>query len=897
MALAAGIRFGPYQVAESIGSGGMGEVYRATDTNLKRDVAIKLLPQAFADDVDRVARFQREAEALAALNHPNIAQIHGLERSDGSTVLVLELVEGATLADRIAQGPIPYDEALGIAMQVAGALEAAHGRGIVHRDLKPANIKVRPDGTVKVLDFGIATAPESPIATSGRRSPALLTPALTEAGILLGTAAYMSPEQARGKPVDERADIWAFGCLLYEMLTGQPAFGGEDVTTTLARVLEREANVSALPTTASAAVRHTINLCLEKNPRRRIADIRDVRLALEGQFETADTVRVDGGREVSAGWRRLATIAGAALAGGAVVGLAGLSVWPEPEPKPVRRFAYTLPEGQSFVGTANRTMDLSPDGRSLIYNGVGGFRVWDMGTLEDRAIQNTDDALFEPTFSPDGQSIAYLSESGIIHRMPATGGPALPVTDTSRGGQVALSWARDGTIFFRGNSGDLMRVPATGGTPELIAAAGGAVLFGGGSLLPDDDTVLYGRNEALNSFQVIAQSISTGERTVVANLPSGTYLRYVPTGHLVYADGGTLFGIAFDARTKRTTGSAVPLVQGVLWSNTTGNHQFAIANDGTLAYVRGISGGLAARTLTWVDRAGRETPLGIQARNYLYVEISPDGTRLALDIRDQENDAWVYDLERETLQRLTFDPGRNRGAIWAPDGRRIAFSRQLGDSEEIYWQAADGSGAAEALTQGSGMPVHPSEFTSDGTTLLYTKSDLPRDIFTIPVAGPAGVGTPLLDGPASEGSPTVSPDGRWLAYSSDESGDYEVYVRPFPDVDAGRWQVSTAGGIHPQWSPAGRELFYLAVRPVGVAMMAVAVDSGETFRPSVPAELFQGEYYYGATVAAPDVYDIAPDGQRFLMIMQRSAPGEAVRPDIVVVQNWFEELERLVPTQ
>ena len=450
-----------------------------------------------------------------------------------------------------------------------------------------------------------------------------------------------------------------------------------------------------------------------------------------------------------------------------------------------------------------------------------------MATLEDRAIYSTDDVLLEPTFSPDGQSIAFLSESS-IYRIAATGGPALRVTDGSADGP--FSWARDGTIVF-GNRGGIWRVPGTGGTSELVADNVRACF--GPRLLPDGDTVLYRRSGgALIPAQVIAQSIATGERTVVANLESGASdVRYVPTGHLVYVLGDTLFGIAFDTRTKRTTGGAVPLVQGVSRSTTTGNFgQFAIANDGTLAYVRGIGGGLAPRTLTWVDRVGRETPLHVPARNYTYVEISPDGTRLALDIRDQENDIWVYDLERETLQRLTFDPGRNRGAIWSPDSRRIAFSRQLGDSEEIYWQAADGSGVAEALTLGSGMPMHPVEITTDGTTLLYTKSDLPRDIFTIPVAGPAGVGKPLLDGPASEGSPTVSPDGRWLAYSSDESGIYEIYVRPFPDVDAGRWQVSTAGGIHPQWSPDGRELFYLAVRTAGVAMMAVAVDSGEMFR-------------------------------------------------------------------
>jgi Tol biopolymer transport system component len=327
--------------------------------------------------------------------------------------------------------------------------------------------------------------------------------------------------------------------------------------------------------------------------------------------------------------------------------------------------------------------------------------------------------------------------------------------------------------------------------------------------------------------------------------------------------------------------------------------QFAIANDGTLAYVRGIgnAGSTDARTLVWVERDGRETPILAPARSYLYVDFSPDERRVALDIRDRENDTWVLDLERVTLQRLTFDPGNNRGVVFSPDGRRIAFSRQLGDTEEIYWQAADGSGSPEALTEGSGTPMQPVDFTADGATLLYSKSNLPRDIFMIPVAGPAGPGTPLLAGPASEGSPTVSPDGRWLAYSSDETGSLEIYVRPFPDVDAGRWQVSTRGGIHPQWSRDGSELFYLEVRDPDVAMLAVSVEPGPTFRPGIPTELFAGPYVYGATVAAPDVYDVSSDG-RFLMIKPADTPDEGqTQPDIVIVENWFEELKRLVPIE
>ena len=884
---------GPYAITGSLGAGGMGEVYRATDSHLKRDVAIKVLPEALAADAGRLARFQREAETLAALNHSNIAQIFGLERFAGGTALVMELVEGPTLADRIAAGPIPVDEALGIATQIAAALEAAHAQGIVHRDLKPANVKVRPDGTVKVLDFGVAKALAT-TSISGPQAAPLTTPAMTAAGLVLGTAAYMAPEQARGKAVDERADVWAFGTVLYEMLTGQPAFGGEDVTMTLARVLERPPDYGLLPKSVTPAVRRTLDLCLEKDPRWRIADIRDVRLVLAGRFETIGAQ--PGNDDVATSpWRRALSYVVVLVAGGALVALAAATLWPEAEPKSVKRFALSLPPGQAFTATDFRVLDLSPDGMILVYSSGGGLRLRDLATLEDRPILGADQAA-SPAFSPDGQSVAYVTDV-YVRRIAASGGPAVPVLDS---GLVApqivpggLTWAAGGTLLLTDARG-VLRMPAMGGTPELIVDAEGFILREP-ALLPDGDTVLFTRisRGTPNAAQTYMLSISTGERSAVVD---GADARYVPTGHLVYAVGNTLFGVAFDAGTKRTRGSGVPLVEGVSRSGFTGRAQFAIANDGTLAYVRGLSGG-SASTLVWVERDGRETPIVAPARNYLYVDLSPDETRVALDIRDQENDTWLLDLERATLQRLTFDPGSNRGVVFSPDSRRIAFSRELGDTEEIYWQAADGSGSPEALTDGSGTPMHPVDITADGTTLLYSKANLPRDIFMIPIAGPAGPGTPLLAGPASEGSPTVSPDGRWLAYASNESGDYEIYVRPFPDVDAGRWQISRGGGVHPQWSRDGTELFYLEVRDPDVAMLAVPVEPGETFRPGAPTELFAGPYSYGATVAAPDVYDVAADG-RFLMIKQPEAPDDGqTQPDIVIVENWIEELKRLVPVE
>jgi serine/threonine-protein kinase len=894
MSISPGTRFGSYQVAEPIGSGGMGEVYRARDAQLGRDVAIKVLPASFSSDALRVARFEQEAKTLASLNHSNIAHIYGLERSDGSTGIVMELVDGATLAERIGQGPVPIEDALRIAAQIADALDAAHERGIVHRDLKPANVKVKPDGAVKVLDFGIAKALD-PRFLTGPGPAALTTPAMTEAGMVLGTAAYMSPEQARGKVVDQRTGVWAFGCVLYEMLTGRPAFLGEDVTSTLARVLEVPANLDALPPGVSPAVRRTLELCFEKDARTRIADMRDVKLALAGRFETQGP-RAEERRAAASPWRRALPLAAAFVAGSAAVGLVGLSIWPRlaPAPKLVTRFVHALPEGQALAaptfGGTNDLIGLSPDGRTLAYSSVGGLRLRDMATLEEREIR-TDQAIGAPTFSPDGRSIAYFSNGVLVRRDAAAGSLAATVTDRALRGTLTLSWAPDDTILMTEVAG-ILRVPATGGTREVVVASEGSTVAWP-QLLPDGDTVLFTHFAANTptSAEIVVQSISTGESTVVVARGAGA--RYVPTGHLVYALGDTLFGIAFDTRTKRTIGGAVPLVEGMAQLA-----QFEIANDGTLAYVRGILSGASGPTLVWVDRAGRKTPLRLPARGYTYLALSPDETRVALDIRDQETGTWVLDLEHETLQRLTFDPGQNRGVVWSTDSRRIAFSRQLDDGEEIYWQAADGSGVPEALTRGSGFPAFPIDFTPDGAALLYTTAGLPRRTYMISVGGAAGAGTPLLAGPASEGSPAVSPDGRWLAYVSDESGSYEVYVRPFPDVAAARWQISSGGGYHPHWSRGSGELFYLEGDGAEVAMMVVPLESGETFRQRAAVELFRGEFAGTGPIVGPDVYDVSADGQRFLMLaLPPATETPDVRPDIVIVQNWFEELKRLVPVE
>jgi serine/threonine-protein kinase len=892
MPLVVGTRFGSYEIAGSLGAGGMGEVYRARDTTLEREVAIKVLPESFANDANRVARFEQEAKTLAALNHPNIAHIYGLERAGGTTALVMELVEGPTLADRIAQGPVPADEALNIAMQILAALEAAHERGIVHRDLKPANVKVRPDGAVKVLDFGIAKALDTRV-TSGPQAPSLTTPAMTQAGIILGTAAYMSPEQARGKAIDQRADIWAFGCLLYEMLTGQPAFGGEDVLVTLARVLDRDTNMNSLPAMITPAVRHTIKLCLEKDPKKRLHAIGDVRLSLEGRFE-AELPREAAGVEPRAIWRRAWPLAVTAVLAGAI---AGAALWTamRPEPRALRRFAHVIPSDHVFRNVGRPVLAVSPDGRQFAYNTTRGIYLRSMEQLEAQLIPGTQQELRGPFFSADGQSIGYVAGTE-LRRISISGGAPVVVANAPSNSPIGAVWVSDGTILF-GAADGVYRVPATGGVPELVIRVNDQAQQYVGALLPDQDSVLVTERMSAganwDTATIAVYSLSTGERTVL--IDGGADARYLPSGHLVYALGDTLFGVAFDAETLTVSGGPVPLVQDVLRAdNFTGAANFGVTMDGTLVYLRG-GAETFKNSLVWVDRDGREELIDAPARNYIYAQLSPDGTRVALDSRDEENDIWTFDLARGTLQRVTFDPDLNRAPVWSPDGRRVAFTRELDGGEAAYWQAADGTGVPERLTGDASVQnavTFPSAFLPDGSALLYSIGT--TDIGMVSI-GALETATSVIAVAEQQNNPVVSPDGRWLAYQSNETGVYEIYVRAFPDVDAGRWQISTNGGTRPEWSADGKELFYFKEDSgSGAELVAVNVELGETFRPGTQQTLFRGPYLAGQALRG--VYDVTEDGQRFLMIKRAVGERDGVEQTIVIVENWVEELERLVPT-
>ena len=682
MSLEPGTTIGPYEVVVEIGRGGMGEVYRARDTKLDRDVALKVLPQAFTDDPDRLDRFEREAKVLASLNHPNIAAIHGLEESDGTRALVLELVEGPTLADRISKGPIPIDEALPIAKQIAEALEAAHEAGVIHRDLKPANIKVREDGTVKVLDFGLAKALD-PSPTSDPSESPTLTAAATQMGVIMGTAAYMSPEQARGKPVDKRADIWSFGVVLYEMLTGQRAFQGEDVSVTLADVIRADLKWEKLPNDLPPTLATYLRRCLEKEPSQRIRDIGDVRLAMAGAFEMtgsgpAEPVAAPSLRV----WQRPAVAAVLAVVLIAIGLAGGLAVWSATRPaaptSPTTRFPIVLPPGGRFGGVSRHVVALSPDGVHLAYAANRQIYLRTMDRMEATPIRGTEGegATFgrSPFFSADGQWLGFWAENQ-LKRVSVSGGA--PVTLCDAENPRGASWGADDTILF-GQADGIWRVLGTGGTPERIIEVGEGSQAQSPQLLPGGAWVLFtlrpGGASDWNQAQIVAESLETAERRVL--IDGGHDARYVSTGHLVYALNGILLAVGFDPDTLRVTPGPVPLVEGVAVAGSNGGAaHFALSDTGTLVYVPGVGvpgqgRGGTARTLVWVDREGREELVATPSVAYDRVRLSPDGTRAVVQVDGANTDVWLSELARGTLSRLTTDPAVDERPLWTPNGQR-----------------------------------------------------------------------------------------------------------------------------------------------------------------------------------------------------------------------------------
>jgi Tol biopolymer transport system component len=835
MAIPSGTKFGIYEVTAQIGAGGMGEVYQAHDTKLGRDVAIKVLPEAVAHDLERLARFQREAKMLAALNHPNIATIYGLEQSGATHYLVMELVSGDTLQQRVKRdGAVPIEEALAIAKQIAEALEAAHEKGIIHRDLKPANVKVTPEGKVKVLDFGLAKAFEGGPSSMDMGNSPTLSQAATMQGVILGTAAYMSPEQARGRAVDKRTDIWAFGCVLYELLTCKQTFHGEDITEILASVVKSEPDWTALPAKIPSSIRTLLRRCLRKDKRQRISDATDVRIEIEDAIAAPATAEPNAAAIGTGvlGRRALPLAAGCLLAGSIITGLVFWSLRPAPAPMPVTRTVITLPTDQRLAVGENPEVAISPDGRLLAYAAIQGsvqqLYLRAMDSLEARAIPGTDGAV-NPFFSPDGQSLGFFAE-GKLKKVSVNGGGATTLGDAGSG--RGASWGSQGAIVFIPSFGaPVQELPEAGGTPRPLTRIdkGGYPLWP--ELLPDGQAMLFASGTAPMFNRIAVQVTGTGEQRILVPVPGSTQPRYAASGHLLYVQGSTLMAAPFDVRRGVLTGEAVPVVENLQVNSADAAAQYSISATGSLVYV---SGGIQANRsrLVWVSRDGKEQPLAAPPRDYSFPRISPDGRKVAAD---QEGQVWVYEVARNMMTRFTFEGSQNLIPVWTPDGSRIAFMSDKDGIRSVFWQKADGSGGLEKLTS-SEYARGPISWSADGQHLSFNEVNPTTgfDIWVLDMKDRKAV--PFLRTPFYEVG-VFSPDGRWMAYVSNESGHYEVYVQPYPRP-GGKWQISTDGGMDARWSANGRELTYRS----GDKMMAVDINTQPAFSASNPKMLFEGPY-------------------------------------------------------
>ena len=920
MALSPGARLGVYEVTARIDEGGMGVVWRARDTRLQRDVALKVLPDTFAGDPDRLARFEREARTLASLNHPNIAQVYGLEAFQESStagspaqVLVMELVERPTLADRIRQGAIPLDEALPIARQIAEALEAAHEQGIIHRDLKPANVKVRQDGTVKVLDFGLAKA-MGPAAgsTGGSQAPTITTPAMTQAGVILGTAAYMSPEQARGKPVDRRTDLWAFGCVLYEMLTGRQAFDGEDVMALLARIQEREPDLTALPARTPPAIRRLIRRCLVKDPRQRLSEASTARL----EIDEARTAPEDAPVTTAIGpwWRRalmpasLVLMASLATVAMAIVLLAvGWGVRPSPPAGPLTRWTHLLPEGVSFR-SGGHLVAIAPDGSRFVYNSDSGLRLRERDNVADRVIPGTTEHhVTNPFFSPDGLFLGFWDpDANQLRRIAVSGGPSIPLTPRATS-PLGATWEADDTILY-GQPDGIWRVSASGGEPEQVIVTEAGEQAQGPQLLPGGEWVLFtlargSGSTRWNEAEIVVQSLVTDERKVIHE--GGSDVRYLPTGHLLYAHQDALYAVPFDVSRLETTGRPSPVVEDILRADTPaineGAAMAAVAADGTLVYVPGAVG-VGSRVLVRVDADGNEQPVALPAAAYQALRVAPEGRRVAVEVLSEEGTAiWVADLTRRmTASPVTsVDDEEESAPVWSPDGQHVIYAALRDGVWGFYRRLANGTGEEELLAQVEGAnTLAAGNWSPDGTSLVFTMltDETSRDVGVLSLDGEPSWRA-LLDSGNDEWMPVISPDGGWLAYVSDERVRDEVYLQRFPDL-GDRRRVSNNGGLDPVWAPNGRALYYLGTRGSGGAdeMAVVTVAPGPPLLIGTPDVLFA----YGPYLRPLGLrrwYDVMPDRDEFLMVTSADATSnDAPEPQVITVQNWFEELKRLVPT-
>jgi serine/threonine-protein kinase len=900
MPLDTGAQLGSFEILGALGAGGMGEVYAARDNKLGRKVALKILPAAFAREADRLARFEREARVLAALNHPNIATLHGLDRAGDQSFLVMELVEGDTLADRIARGPLPVEDVVAIARQIVDALEAAHAKGIVHRDLKPANVKITPEGKVKVLDFGLAKGVARSESSQDLLSSPTMTAGATYAGAILGTAPYMAPEQAKGHEVDQRADVFSFGCVLFELLTGRRSFPGATVTEAIASVLAREADLTLLPPHIHSGLRTLLVRCLEKDPARRWQSIGDVRLELE-----AIALDPRGARTpvvtAQPPSRRPIVIAVAATAVVAVAATA-LVLWmlrPTPAaPQPVH-FAHVLPGDQSFTRTGRHVLGISPDGTTVAYVANNQVYLRTASDLTAHPIPGSNQDVNTPVFSPDGRWIAFCAvNEGRLKKMPIAGGGTVVLAGIEN--PTGMDWYADDAMLVGQGTRGIARVSTSGGSkPEIVITVKPGEFAQSPRMLPDGHTVLFTVAKAAASTdwdtaQIVVQSLNSTERKVLRD--GGSDAWFVPTGHLLYAVSTTVFAVPFDVSKLAVTGGPVPILEDIARASCcTGAALFVVSKNGTLATVPGHVS--SQRVLAVAQRSGERRVLDLPAASYDSFDLARDGHQIAITVSDKDaTNAWVGDFTgKGPLRLLTFGGNNNFSPIWTLDSKRIVFhsDRDHAGDFSVYWQAGDGSGSAERLTTAAEGEVHQAEsWAPDGHVLALTVSSPTLSyIATLDVTGDRKLRSLIQQPGKSAWSPRFSPDGHWLAYVTDESTTPQIYVQPYPPTGA-KYRVSPNGGDDPRWAPDGSQLYFL-----GSVLPGSAAGFGTKRLMSVETRM-QSAFTYGSPVPLPidgisSHYGLTADGRQFVLnlAMSEASSVEKTTLQIHVVLNWFEELK------
>ena len=914
---APGSRLGPYEILGPLGSGGMGEVYKARDTRLERMVAIKVLPPSLATDPDFKARFEREARSISAFNHPHICTLYDIGELDGAAYLVMEHLEGETLAERVQRGPLPVDQVIDLASQIADALDKAHRQGIIHRDLKPANVflvrAANPSGELhcKFLDFGLAKA-GVPVSSGSFETRLASSPPvgsnrpLTARGSILGTFQYMAPEALEGQEVDARADIWAFGCVLYEMLTGRRAFEGKSQASLIASILERQPTpITELQPLTPPALGRIVRTCLEKNPDNRFHTAHDLWLQLqwieEGGSAAGLPAPVVAGRK-----RRAQFLMATALVATAVV-IAGAVWWLKPAPvvpQAVARFSLTLPEDQRFSRTGRRYIAISPDGLKIAYIANERIYLRRLDELEAQPIRGSNIDPVDLAFSPDGESIAFFAPSTpkaelantTLKRIAVAGGA--PVMLASASEPYGMRWQGNRLIYSLGNR--ILSLPDTGGAPDTLIElpAESRERLVQPQLLPDGRTLLYTvrtRGASFNEAQIVVQPIAGGERRVL--VAGGGDGRVTPTGHLLWNHEGVLFAQSLDPTFHSLRGAPVPILEDVPLTNISGSSQFAVSDTGTMVFVPGRSPDPEAE-LIWVDRNGRAESLNAPRERYRFVRVSPDGARIAASIgARQEGEIGIWDINRKTLTRLTSTATNESFPAWSPDGASIFFTIGTpGTSADLYRRSADGTGELTRITEStSSSAAHLLLMvTPRADHLLVRHLSTKQQLSLVPIGG--GKAQPIFNSdmpPQRTGR--ISPDGRWVVYQSPEGSSLdEIHVRPFPNVEAGHWQISSGGGSQPIWSRSGRELFY---RDRG-QLMRVDVSSSPSgaFTHGTPAVMLDLAKYHMRSPILPPNWDIAPDDKRFLFVssIRREEETTDAPSSMRVVINWFEELRSRV---